>query len=356
MIRTQKIKRFLGTIVVGMIFMFSPPALAEDQADAFASNQITMNNALANLTARIQIAAAGAETTKNAASEFEKGQAIAAGGDKTQALILYHKAEAILNQSKTVGDLTPLERSFAVDLRTILTSFDQSSNAIFEPGSGLAGLQESQQTVVRQFISFYQNSGRAHLLASWRRMAFYRPEIESILREYKLPTELAYLGIVESGFNPMALSQKQARGIWQFTPQTAERFNLLRHGASDDRTHPVKSTIAAAQYLKLLYGQFGDWYLALAAYNAGENRVQQAISRTGVRDFWELSRSHLLPQETRNYVPAVLAAIAISRNPRNYGFQDVHSTTQAQQPVPKLSRSSVDLLHEIELSSTDLHP
>jgi membrane-bound lytic murein transglycosylase D len=121
---------------------------------------------------------------------------------------------------------------------------------------------------------------------------------------------LLAVALVESGFNPLALSPKGARGIWQFMPATAQRYGLTVEPMNDHRTHPERSTRAAARYLRDLYKQFGDWKLALAAYNWGEDKVQRVIDRTGVRDFDEMARRGLLPAETRNYVPAVLAVWA----------------------------------------------
>lgn len=140
------------------------------------------------------------------------------------------------------------------------------------------------------------------------RYARYRDMLARILAEENIPTELLAVALVESGFNPLALSPKGARGIWQLMPATAERYGLRVHPAEDHRIDPEHSTRAAARYLRDLYRQFGDWKLALAAYNAGEARVQRIIDRTGIRDFDEMSRRAMLPLETRNYVPAVLAA------------------------------------------------
>jgi hypothetical protein len=136
----------------------------------------------------------------------------------------------------------------------------------------------------------------------------YYKTLTSILEEERMPVELLSVALIESGLNPLALSPKGARGMWQFMPATAERYGLTVASGNDHRTHPEHSTRAAARYLRDLYRQFGDWKLALAAYNAGENRVQRIINRTGIRDFEEMSRRGLLPLETRNYVPAVLAA------------------------------------------------
>ena len=135
----------------------------------------------------------------------------------------------------------------------------------------------------------------------------YQNRLARILTEERVPIELLAVALVESGFNPQALSPKGARGIWQLMPATAARYGLTVEPPNDHRTHPEHSTRAAARYLRDLYQQFGDWKLALAAYNTGEARVQRIINQTGIRDFDEMARRGLLPSETRNYVPAVLA-------------------------------------------------
>jgi membrane-bound lytic murein transglycosylase MltF len=136
-----------------------------------------------------------------------------------------------------------------------------------------------------------------------------RPVLEPILREEGVPAELAAVVLVESGGQPAALSPKGARGIWQLMPDTARRYGLIVTRVRDDRTDPEKSTRAAARYLRDLYARFGDWSLALAAYNAGELLVENAINWTGTTDFAGLSREGRIPNETRNYVPAVWAAV-----------------------------------------------
>ncbi len=136
--------------------------------------------------------------------------------------------------------------------------------------------------------------------------------VAGILREKGLPPSLMGVAAVESGFNPLALSPKGARGLWQLMPETAQRYGLVVDSLRDERADPLKSTQAAAQYLKDLFAQFGDWPLALAAYNAGERRVAQAIERVGTRDFWTLRRQAALPNETLRYVPAVMAKLQIA--------------------------------------------
>jgi soluble lytic murein transglycosylase-like protein len=152
------------------------------------------------------------------------------------------------------------------------------------------------------------SSTRAAPRIALARYNSYRDILTRILIEEKLPLEVLSVALVESGFNPLALSPKGARGIWQLMPDTARRYGLTVAPGDDHRTHPELATRAAARYLQDLHRMFGDWELALAAYNAGEGRVQRAIELAGARDFNELARRKLLPLETRNYVPAVLAA------------------------------------------------
>ena len=154
-----------------------------------------------------------------------------------------------------------------------------------------------------------------------------------ILEEERVPVELLSVALVESGFNPLAHSRKGARGIWQLMPDTAERYGLKVEPVVDQRTDPEHSTRAAARYLRDLYRQFGDWKLALAAYNTGEDRVQKIIDRTGIRSFEGIARPGLLPLETRNYVPSVLAAwsqIGRGKNGLNQGNTAIIQT----QPRP----------------------
>lgn len=137
------------------------------------------------------------------------------------------------------------------------------------------------------------------------------PTLASILSEKGLPPSLMGVAAVESGLDPLALSPKGARGLWQLMSETARRYGLVVEPDRDDRTDPVKSTFAAAAYIKDLHTQFRDWPLALAAYNAGGDRVTRAMNRVGARDFWTLLRQRALPDETLRYVPAVLTKLPV---------------------------------------------
>jgi membrane-bound lytic murein transglycosylase D len=175
---------------------------------------------------------------------------------------------------------------------------------------------------VVQFINFFtQGKGRITMETGLRRSGRYRAMAERIFKEEGVPLDIVWLAQVESVWTPSALSSASAKGIWQFVPGTGERFGLHQDGWIDDRVAPEKSTRAAARYLKFLNQFFaGDWLLSMAAYNCGENGLDRAIARCGYADFWEMYNRGLLPQETRNYVPAILAVTIIAKNPEKYGF------------------------------------
>src|SRR6202789_2806174 len=177
---------------------------------------------------------------------------------------------------------------------------------------------------VAGFISYFSNSanGHAHLLRSLERAGKYREMISKNLRDQGVPQDLIYLAVAESGFQPQALNARSgAGGMWQFMPTGA--YGLARNGWFDERFDPEKSSLAYAKYMKTLYNQFGDWYLAMAAYDWGPGNVQRAVMRTGYADFWELYRRNVLPAETKNYVPGIIAAIIMAKNPEQYGLDKV---------------------------------
>ena len=177
---------------------------------------------------------------------------------------------------------------------------------------------------VASFINYFSSPrGKATLEHAWERSGRYRAMIQQTLKQVGVPQDLIYLAQAESGFQPLALSRAGARGLWQFMAGSAELYGLQRNWWIDERQDPVKSTLAAARHLKDLYNQFGDWYLAMAAYNSGASTVQHAVERTGYADFWELYRRGVLPQETRNYVPIILAETIMAKNPEQYGLQRV---------------------------------
>jgi membrane-bound lytic murein transglycosylase D len=144
-----------------------------------------------------------------------------------------------------------------------------------------------------------------------------------ILKEEQVPQELFYLAQAESGFQPRARSTKSALGLWQFMASRGKEYGLERNWWVDERMNPEEATRAAARHLRDLHDQFGDWYLAMAAYNCGPMCVQRAVTRTGYADFWELARRRVLPAQTRNYVPLIIALTIIGKNPEKYGIEDL---------------------------------
>lgn len=182
---------------------------------------------------------------------------------------------------------------------------------------------------VLSYVELFQGRLRPFIEEGLERGAKYLPMIQSVFRAEGLPLDLAYVPLIESAFKPNALSRAKAKGVWQFMRGTAIENGLRHDWYVDERSNPEKATRAAAKYLKTLNGMFdGDWHLALASYNGGPGRVQRAMQRAGIDDFWKLSAStRYLPRETREYVPMILAAIVIARNPAQYGFDiDPHES------------------------------
>jgi membrane-bound lytic murein transglycosylase D len=174
---------------------------------------------------------------------------------------------------------------------------------------------------VKSFVDLFSGRLKNYLEDGLNRGARYLPMIEEVFRSEGVPLDLAYVPLVESAFKPNAVSRAKARGMWQFMHGTALENGLTHDWYIDERADPEKATRAAARYLKTLYGMFGDWNLALASYNGGPGRVQRAIKRSGRKDFWVISRTKkYLPRETRDYVPLILAAVTIARDPARYGM------------------------------------
>ena len=177
---------------------------------------------------------------------------------------------------------------------------------------------------VATFINFFANTQKGHntLLHSFERSGHYKAMIQRVLAEEGVPQDLIYLAVAESGFNPRAVNRRsRAGGMWQFMPSSV--YGLARNSYVDERFDPEKSTRAYGRYMKFLYDQLGDWYLAMAAYDHGAGNIQHEVQKTGYADFWELYRRNELPRETANYVPEILAAIIIANHPHQYGFDEV---------------------------------
>jgi membrane-bound lytic murein transglycosylase D len=207
-------------------------------------------------------------------------------------------------------------------------TFEVDPNVVAKAKAELATTKSDLPLVINDYvaayINFFANTQRGHntLVHSLQRSGRYKAMIQRVLTEEGVPQDLIYLAVAESAFQPQAVNRGSgAGGMWQFMPHGD--YGLTRNGYVDERFDPEKSTRAYARYMKSSYNQLGDWYLAMAAYNWGAGNVQRAVQKTGYADFWELYKRNNLPGQTKNYVPEILAAIIISRNLKQYGFEDV---------------------------------
>jgi peptidoglycan lytic transglycosylase D len=213
---------------------------------------------------------------------------------------------------------------YALDFNAESKPIAVSTAPRFVEDSGMASIDlnvpNAGVRTVDRHVQFFSYHIRDRFEQWLSRLERYRPTVQGIFSEFKLPLDLIFLSLVESGFNTNAVSRSKAVGPWQFMAPTARTYGLRVDHWVDERRDPVKSTIAAAQYLRDLYHLFGSWPLAMAAYNAGEGKVGRSLARVEDGDFWALRNTKLLKSETREYVPRFLAAARIAKDPGRFGF------------------------------------
>jgi membrane-bound lytic murein transglycosylase D len=209
--------------------------------------------------------------------------------------------------------------------------------------STVSQLPLSVNDTVLGYINYFSNRGHSTIVAATERSGRYRPMIQRILDEEGVPQELIHLAQAESGFIPRAVSRAAAGGMWQFLAWRGQQYGLMQTRYTDERMDPEKATRAAAHHLRDLYSEFGDWYLAIAAYNCGPGTVEKAVERTGYADFWELRSRGVLPAETTNYVPIILAMTIMEKNAAEYGLQGI-------QLDPPLEYDTVEILAPTSLA------
>ncbi len=222
-----------------------------------------------------------------------------------------------------------------------LLTFDTTPPTASTAENVEADLQETSHDIpiplndrVLRYVELFQGRLREFLASGLSRGAQYLPMIQDVFRAEGLPLDLAFVPLVESAFKPTALSRAKAKGVWQFMPGTGVENGLRQDWYIDERSDPEKATLAAAKYLKTLNGIFDDWHLALASYNGGPGRVTRAMKRSRRDDFWSLTtNSRYLPRETRDYVPMILAAVIIAKNPTKYGFDIVPTSAPETETV-----------------------
>ncbi len=279
------------------------------------------------------------------AGEFEKARA---NYDRTVALIQSSGFQAdsdprlsdLLDQigeSLHSYDVSADQESDEEDdsAQTAANPLDEFASMTLPPGDPRLAARAEQEIVrvphdlpltvndsVLQYLSYFSTTkGRATVAHGIDRSGRYNAMIRRVLKEEGVPLDLMYLAQAESAFQPVAVSNKGARGIWQFMPYRGSEYNLDRTYWVDERSDPEKATRAAARHLRDLYDMFGDWYLVMAAYNSGPMNVVKGIERTGYADFWELQRRHALPKQTQNYVPIIIALALVGKDPALYGVE-----------------------------------
>ncbi|MCI5135664.1 MAG: LysM peptidoglycan-binding domain-containing protein [Candidatus Electrothrix sp. AW2] len=222
--------------------------------------------------------------------------------------------------------LAPVQLNGAIDFISLLAK-NPTKEQTQDISLGTKTLISDFPIIVNKQVAFYldkfQHEQREIFEAWLERSALYVPLIEQELNKAALPKALIRLAMIESGFNPSAYSPAGATGLWQFMPTTAKSYGLRIDSWIDERRNPEKATKAAISYLSALYKQFGDWQLAVAAYNAGEGKISRGLEKYKVKNFWELAEKNYLPLETKRYVPKLIAAIIIAHEPKRYGFQPV---------------------------------
>ena len=352
-----------SSVLVGALLLLLPPALTAQQRPANVAAQTSASATAAQVSAQEQYAAqqhaqkiqdlvnrahasytSGVNNYNNnrldaARADFDAAVdlMLSSGMDLKNDPQLSYEFVRLLTEINSL-EFVALKLGNGFSPKVEETPLDVASTDVtFAPDPALIGrvtaeLKTTQSDLplvvneyVAGFISYFSNSsaGHAHLVRSLERAGKYHAMISRILGQYGVPQDLIYLAVAESGFQPQVLNRSSgAGGMWQFMP-FAGAYGLARNGYFDERFDPEKSTIAYAKYMKSLYNQFGDWYLAMAAYDWGPGYVQRAVQRTGYADFWQLYRLGALPAETRNYVPGILAAAIMAKNPQQYGLANV---------------------------------
>ena len=263
----------------------------------------------------------------------------------------FHPCSAKEEQISTTSYLSPDGEWSPIETLALPTDDDPNDDLILKILLKEQPKEESDFDIpivinakVEQFIQYFQTTIRDRFATWLARSEKYIPFMKNLLKEHGLPEDLVYMALIESGFDPYAYSRSKASGLWQFIRWTGKKYGLRVDWWVDERRDPEKSTIAAAKYLKDLYETFECWYLVAAGYNAGEYKIIRAMKRYRTEDFWKLTKYRYLKRETKNYVPQMIAAALIAKDPEKYGFTDVEYAEPLQYEkvkVPELTALSL---------------
>lgn len=322
----QALRRIITVLVASAVGILLIAVVGQAQVVTSNDETAQMELYLDRLIARATIAGDSASIIKLADSYRSQAKERLKLGRLDEARRLLRQAGELIAAAAPDGDVKqedPLLREYVRDITTELVALDLSvPGSLSETTVATSAYSDPR---VSAFLNYFQGRGRGRLEIGRARLATLHPMMAQIFREEGVPEWLISVGFVESTYSADAHSPAQAHGIWQFIPGTGQRYGLKRTEWTDERSHPEKSTRAAARYLRDLHALFGDWPLALAAYNWGEGRVAKITQRTGIRDFWTLANRGLMPEETVNYVPAVIAAAQLLFNGKfdqEYTFDD----------------------------------
>ena len=311
----QAVKRIICIFTASAVGILLIAVVGHAQVVTSGGETSQIEQYLDRLIARATIAGDSAGIIKEADSYRSQAKEKLKLGRQDEARRLLRQAGELIAAAAPDGDVKredPLLRDYLRDITKELVALDLSV-----PGSSAettVATSAYSHPRVSVFLNYFQGRGRGRLEIGRARLALLRPMMSEVFREEGVPEWLISVGFVESTYSANAHSPAEAHGIWQFIPGTGQRYGLKRTAWTDDRSHPEKSTRAAARYLRDLHALFGDWPLALAAYNWGEGRVARVTRRTGIHDFWKLANLGLMPEETVNYVPAVIASAQLLFN------------------------------------------
>ncbi len=281
-------------------------------------------------------------------SEFEEGN-LEEGFCKDDVYASYLRdryMQANQSEIRAIGNVKArrsLERKLELD-----ALFHARSRLVGQMSEYYGALPVTANPRVEYWMKYFKTNGRQQFLKWLVRGESVRQLVNPLLRQEGLPQEIFFLGMIESGFSNTAYSKARATGPWQFMRATAQLYGLKVSHWVDERRDPVKSTIAAARYLKDMYVKFGDWYLAMASYNAGPGKISRAIRKSGSRDFWKISQTSYIRAETKHYVPKVLAATILASNPQANGF-DIKPDPMDETPTTYVSLTRPVKIDELAL-------